>query len=41
VRPALPTHLADLFERPEHTARVANDLAAVEAAVARAVASLH
>jgi len=32
-RPALPAHLADLFERPERTQTVANDLAAVEALV--------
>jgi threonine synthase len=30
VRPALPPHLADLFDRPERVAVVANDLAAVE-----------
>ncbi len=30
VRPQLPAHLADLFERPERTDVVANDLAAVE-----------
>jgi threonine synthase len=30
VRPQLPDHLADLFERPERTDVVANDLAAVE-----------
>ncbi len=29
-RPALPAHLADLFERPERTATVANDLDAVK-----------
>ena len=32
-RPSLPPHLADLFERPERTRTVANDLAAVEALV--------
>jgi threonine synthase len=32
-RPPLPAHLADLFERPERTQTVANDLAAVEALV--------
>jgi threonine synthase len=37
VHPPLPAHLADLLERPERTQRVANDLAAVEAFVARAV----
>ena len=30
VRPALPEHLADLFDRPEHTELVANDLTVVE-----------
>ncbi|MEM1333699.1 MAG: threonine synthase, partial [Actinomycetota bacterium] len=35
VRPDLPAHLADLFERPERTETVANDLAAVEALVER------
>ncbi len=35
VRPALPAHLADLFERPERTETVANDLAAVESLVER------
>jgi len=34
-RPELPAHLADLFERPERTQRVANDLAAVQALVER------
>ena len=34
VRPALPEHLADLFERPEHTEVLPNDLAAVEEFVA-------
>jgi threonine synthase len=33
-RPELPPHMADLFDRPERVARVANDLAAVEAEVA-------
>jgi threonine synthase len=35
IRPALPPHLADLFERPERTQTVANDLVAVEALVER------
>ena len=35
VRPALPDHLADLFERPERTETVPNDLAVVEDLVAR------
>ena len=30
VRPALPEHLADLFEREERTETLPNDLAAVE-----------
>ncbi len=30
IRPALPAHLADLFERPERTATLVNDLATVE-----------
>jgi threonine synthase len=34
VRPALPEHLADLLERPEHTEVLPNDLAAVEEYVA-------
>jgi threonine synthase len=33
IRPALPRHLADLFERPERTQRLPNDLAAVESFV--------
>jgi len=33
VRPALPAHLNDLFDLPERTAQVANDLAAVESFV--------
>ena len=32
-RPALPTHMADLFERPERVMRVGNDLSAIEAAI--------
>ena len=35
VRPALPAHLADLFDRPERTNDLPNDLAAVEAFVER------
>jgi threonine synthase len=34
LRPALPDHLADLFDRPERTAQLPNDLAAVQAFVA-------
>jgi threonine synthase len=30
IRPSLPAHLADLLERPERTAELPNDLAAVE-----------
>lgn len=30
VRPPLPVHLADLFERPERTSVIANDLAVVQ-----------
>lgn len=37
VHPPLPSHLADLLERPERTQLVANDLAAVKAFVERAV----
>ncbi len=33
IRPELPPHLADLFDRDERTQTVANDLAAVEALV--------
>ncbi|MET0579486.1 MAG: threonine synthase, partial [Ilumatobacteraceae bacterium] len=36
VRPALPEHLADLFEREERSETVANDLAVVEDLVAGA-----
>ena len=35
VRPALPDHLADLFDRPEHVERLPDDLAVVEDFVAR------
>ena len=41
VRPALPDHLADLFDRPERTHTMSNDLADVQAfvrSVARVVA---
>ncbi len=38
VHPALPAHMADIFDRPEHTNRVINDLAAVEKFVETAVA---
>ncbi len=39
ITPQLPTHLADLFDRPERTNRVANDIADVQRFVRRAVAS--
>jgi threonine synthase len=35
VRPALPDHLADLFDRPERIETVPADLATVEDYVAR------
>jgi threonine synthase len=35
VRPPLPPHLADLFDRPERTESLPNDLAAVQRFVAR------
>ena len=38
VHPALPVHLADIFERTERTNRVGNDLGAVQAFVEAAVA---
>ncbi|QFR31633.1 threonine synthase [Ancylobacter sp. TS-1] len=34
-RPALPPHLADLLERPERTPTLPNDIAAIEAYIAR------
>jgi threonine synthase len=34
VRPVLPDHLADLFDRPERTELLTNDLAVVEDYVA-------
>jgi threonine synthase len=39
LRPGLPAHLADLFDRVEHTAELPNDLAAVEAYVEAFVSS--
>ncbi len=33
VRPALPPHMADLFDRPERITHVENDLAAIEALI--------
>ena len=38
VHPPLPAHLADLFDRPERTNRIANDLGAVQAFVRSAAA---
>jgi threonine synthase len=38
VRPTLPDHLADLFDRPEHIGRLPDDLAVVEDFVARTFA---
>jgi threonine synthase len=35
IRPPLPAHLADLHDRPEHTATLPNDLAKIQAFVAR------
>ena len=37
-RPALPEHLADLFERPEQIEHTPNDLAAIQDFVAHAFA---
>jgi threonine synthase len=37
IRPPLPPHLADLFDRPERCTSLPNDLAAVQAFVAAAV----
>lgn len=34
IRPGLPRHMADLFDRPERITRVANDLEAIKAIVA-------
>jgi threonine synthase len=33
IRPDLPAHMADLFERPERVTRVANDLDAIKAVI--------
>ena len=33
IRPGLPPHMADLFERPERVTRLSNDLSALEAHV--------
>jgi len=37
VNPALPRHMADLFERDERVTRVAGDLAAVEAVIRKGI----
>jgi threonine synthase len=37
VNPALPPHMADLFERDERVTRVAGDLAAVEAVIRKGI----
>jgi threonine synthase len=39
IRPALPPHMADLFERSERVQRVPNDLAALEALIREKVAA--
>jgi threonine synthase len=41
VRPPLPPHLADLYERPERTETLPNDLAAVQAFVRSVARILH
>jgi threonine synthase len=33
LRPALPSRMADLYDRPERVTRVADDLAAIEAVI--------
>ena len=38
VRPGLPPHMADLFDRPERVTRVPNDLAALQALVRERIA---
>jgi threonine synthase len=38
IRPALPPHMADLFERPERVTRVKNDLAALQALIKERIA---
>ncbi len=37
VRPALPPHMADLFERPERITTVANDLEAIKALIKKGI----
>src|SRR5690606_35815179 len=41
VRPPLPPHLADLYERPERTHALPNDLAAVQGFVRSVARVLH
>ncbi len=38
IRPDLPPHMADLFERPERMTRVPNDLAAIQSLVRERIA---
>jgi threonine synthase len=38
IRPGLPPHMADLFDRPERMTRVPNDLAALQALVRERIA---
>ena len=38
IRPGLPPHMADLFEREERMTRVPNDLAALQALVRERIA---
>jgi threonine synthase len=38
IRPALPTRMADLFDRPERVTRVPNDLAALQALIRERIA---
>jgi threonine synthase len=38
IRPGLPPHMADLFDRPERQTRVPNDLAALQALVRERIA---
>ena len=38
VRPALPTRMGDLFDRPERMTRVPNDLAALQSLIRERIA---
>jgi threonine synthase len=38
IRPGLPPHMADLFDKPERVTRVPNDLAALQAVVRTRIA---